>query len=283
MGTQILPSNAYPLDALRSFLNFAPLTFSNLDWISVQERLEGQCCFVRSEENQIKALISCEPENEQAAWLRIFVSLSDGRHAEYFERLLDRALLELREAGVTALYTLSFKPWHQNLFSSCAFLPFTRITTLILSDLSAESAEPLPGAEIRVMTAEDLPALEEVDHSAFSPAWQLNTRSLEAAFRTCTYNTVSLQGGKIVAYQMTAANFYTSHLARLAVHPLAQQQGLGIRLALDTIRETASRGGTEMTVNTQTNNQQSLRLYHRLGFIQQGKLIPVLQKPIRDV
>src|SRR5690606_18588287 len=109
-----------------------------------------------------------------------------------------------------------------------------------------------------------------------------NARALQAAFAACSYNTVALMDHRIVAYQMTAANFYTSHLARLAVHPSAQKKALGLRLTLDAIQETAARGGTEMTVNTQTNNAESLRLYYQLGFSQHGKLIPVFQRAVQD-
>jgi hypothetical protein len=67
-----------------------------------------------------------------------------------FERLFGpRAFGAAGGRGNRALHAQFQNPGTKNLFSSCAFLPFTRITTLILSDLSAESAEPLPGAEIR--------------------------------------------------------------------------------------------------------------------------------------
>ena len=282
MSTQIIPASAYPQETLRSFLNSAPLSFSNLDWLSAQERLEGQFCYALSDESQIIALMSCEPENKDAAWLRFFVSESDGNHAQYFRSLLDQALSELQKAGITALYTLSFKSWQEQLFTNSAFLPFTRIITLILPTTNNIRIEPLRGVEMRVMTAEDLPELETVDHAAFSSPWQLNARALQAAFAACSYNTVALMDHRIVAYQMTAANFYTSHLARLAVHPSAQKKGLGFRLTLDAIQETAARGGTEMTVNTQTNNAESLRLYYQLGFSQHGKLIPVFQRAVQD-
>jgi ribosomal protein S18 acetylase RimI-like enzyme len=82
---------------------------------------------------------------------------------------------------------------------------------------------------------------------------------------------------------MTAASYNISHLARLAVLPNSQQHGLGSSLVQDTIREAEARGSTEISVNTQTNNASSLRLYSRFGFQQEGKLVPVFQKAVQEI
>jgi ribosomal-protein-alanine N-acetyltransferase len=276
----ILPASAYPKSALVSFLNSAPLSFSNLDWISDRERLEGQFCYTLIDESQVKALISCEPENHSAAWLRFFLSQSDGEHSGYFTNLLERALADLRAAGVPALFTLSFKSWHEQLFSDHGFAGYTQIITLIRTGVLTPPVKPHPRLSIRPITADILPEIEELDHAAFSPPWQLNTKTLQAAFRACSYSTAAFLEDKLVGYQMTAASFDSAHLARLAVLPQAQQQGVGSGLALDTIREAESRGSTDFTVNTQTNNAASLKLYKRLGFRQEGRLIPVLIRAV---
>ncbi len=282
MVPQILKASAYPRAALVSFLNSAPLSFSNLDWISINERLEGQYCYVFIEEDRVKALVSCEPENQSAAWLRLFYSQSDGKHASYFQSLMDRALADLNAVGVQALYALSFKPWQEKLLSDRAFTPFTQIITLSGPSRMDLSPEPRPGQSIRPMSTEDLQEIEALDHASFSPPWQLNANALRAAYRACSYSTAAIVDGRIIAYQMTASSFDASHLARLAVSPDAQQHGVGSSLVLDSLREAAARGSTEMTVNTQIDNAESLRLYTRLGFRQEGKLIPVFQKAVTE-
>jgi ribosomal protein S18 acetylase RimI-like enzyme len=280
MVPQILPASVYPRAELSSFLNFAPLSYSNLDWISNHERLEGQFCYALIDEDQIKALISCEPENRSAAWLRFFLSQSDGKHAVYFHSLLERALADLSAAGIPNLYALSFKNWQEELFANSGFAAFTRIITLTRPAGAELPADLHPGLSIRQITAEDLPGIEAVDHAAFSAPWQLNTATLQAAFRACSYSTAAILDGKMVGYQMSAASFNTYHLARLAVLPQTQQQGVGSSLALDTIREANARGSTEFSVNTQTDNASSLKLYARLGFQQEGRLIPVLVRAV---
>ena len=283
MEPKIRLSTAYPINELFSFLNSATLSFSNLDWISSRERLDAPFCYALEDEGQIKALISCQPEDANAAWLRFFVGQSDGKHADYFRLLLNRALIDLKAAGVQGLYTLSFKSWQEQLFSGSAFFPHTRIITLIRLVSGDTAFEPPAGWRLRPMTQEDLPEVEEVDHAAFSSPWQLNRASLQAAFRGCSYNTVAEQNGRIVAYQMTAASYNISHLARLAVLPNSQQHGLGSSLVQDTIREAEARGSTEISVNTQTNNASSLRLYSRFGFQQEGKLVPVFKKAVQEI
>jgi hypothetical protein len=70
MEPKIRLSTAYPINELFSFLNSATLSISNLDWISSRERLDAPFCYVLEDEGLIKALISCQPEDANAAWLR---------------------------------------------------------------------------------------------------------------------------------------------------------------------------------------------------------------------
>lgn len=282
MAPKILQASAYSRASLVSFLNSAPLSYNNLDWISNRDRLEDPYCYLFTEDEQIQALISCEPENQIAAWLRFFYCQSDGKHACYFQSLLTHAIKDLRAFGVQELYALSFKPWLDKLLSDNAFTPFTQIITLRRPTSLDQSTEPHPGVILRPMSPEDLPETITLDHEAFSPPWQLNTRSLQAAYSACSYDTVALSEGRIIGYQMTASSFDASHLARLAVSPLHQHRGVGSMLVLDTLREAAERGSTEMTVNTQVDNSESLNLYKRLGFQPEGKLIPVLQKSVPE-
>ena len=66
-------------------------------------------------------------------------------------------------------------------------------------------------------------------------------------------------------------------LARLAVHPQVQGQGIGYALVYDTLDQFSRRGVLRVTVNTQNNNLASLALYARAGFRKTGEAYRVYQ------
>ena len=73
-------------------------------------------------------------------------------------------------------------------------------------------------------------------------------------------------GQQILGYQLSTWHIDTGHLARLAIRPERQGQGLGALLVGQMIRFFIERNIHHITVNTQENNTTSQRLYLRLGF-----------------
>jgi ribosomal protein S18 acetylase RimI-like enzyme len=67
------------------------------------------------------------------------------------------------------------------------------------------------------------------------------------------------------------------HLARLAVEPQQQGQGIGQALLQDLLAQFVRRGARAVTVNTQKNNQASLTLYQRMGFMATREEYPIYQ------
>jgi ribosomal protein S18 acetylase RimI-like enzyme len=87
--------------------------------------------------------------------------------------------------------------------------------------------------------------------------------------------TVATLSGEIVGYQLATHYYDEAHLARLAVLPQHQGQGVGAALIYDLIERFSRRGIYSITVNTQLTNIHSQRLYHRLGFERTGYDLPV--------
>jgi L-amino acid N-acyltransferase YncA len=54
-----------------------------------------------------------------------------------------------------------------------------------------------------------------------------------------------------------------------------QGKGLGYALVSDLIQHTSKQGLHHLTVNTQSDNTSSLRLYQKMGFNQSGEKYPV--------
>jgi ribosomal-protein-alanine N-acetyltransferase len=128
---------------------------------------------------------------------------------------------------------------------------------------------------IRLARAEDLPMMAQVDQAAFSPPWQMTLSEIRQAERISANCTVAISQEQIVGYQLSTLYFDGSHLARLAVAPNMQGKGVGSALLSDALRTFARRGVFSMTVNTQSSNEVSQRLYLRYGFRHNGYNLPV--------
>jgi ribosomal-protein-alanine N-acetyltransferase len=140
-----------------------------------------------------------------------------------------------------------------------------------------ENGRLLPGITIRPMTLDDLAAIFIIDQRAFVPVWQNSIDTLEIAFRQAGISSVALYEGQVAGYQISTPTHMGGHLARLAVLPEFQGRGLGSALLSDLLAQFARRGALVVTVNTQKDNQASLLLYKKAGFIFSGEEYPIYQ------
>ena len=79
----------------------------------------------------------------------------------------------------------------------------------------------------------------------------------------------------MIGYQISTGGGQRAHLARLAVHPAVQGQGAGRALLNDLFVQLIYMGISRLSVNTQSDNQASLSLYQRTGFVRTGEQYPV--------
>jgi ribosomal-protein-alanine N-acetyltransferase len=98
---------------------------------------------------------------------------------------------------------------------------------------------------------------------------------LEKALPQATSAIVAEDDEGVVGYQISTANPFGAHLARLAVRPDAQRRGLGSLIVTDLIRRLKNKGVSRLTVNTQSDNHASLALYEKMGFVLTGEKFPV--------
>jgi ribosomal protein S18 acetylase RimI-like enzyme len=136
------------------------------------------------------------------------------------------------------------------------------------------------GVSLRPMMYYDLPQVAEVDASGFELLWQNSLESLQLAFKQAVLASVAEADGRMIGYQLSTRNPFGIHLARLAVRPEVQRQGIGRALVCDLIEQADRRGTPRLTVNTQSDNSASLSLYARLGFKNTGEAYPVFTHTI---
>jgi ribosomal-protein-alanine N-acetyltransferase len=125
------------------------------------------------------------------------------------------------------------------------------------------------------MRDDDLAEVENIDHASFPPIWQNSLAGLRKAYQQTGIRTVAVKDEKIIGYQISTTMTIYGHLARLAVHPKYQEQGIGYGLVYDLLKQFNRLGLLQITVNTQSNNLPSHRLYRQLGFFPTGDEIPV--------
>ena len=127
------------------------------------------------------------------------------------------------------------------------------------------------------MLPEDFTRIHEIDLNAFDLIWRNSKSQLKTAHQEAFSARVIDREGLAAAYQISTTNPQGGHLARLAVDPDYQNQGLATRLMEDMLDSFQNHGIVEVTVNTQSNNKASLDLYQKFGFIRLEETYPVLQ------
>ena len=280
MAVEVLPSDQVDPLLMQDFVNGNHLSFIHLDWISSTQRISQPGCSALFSDGEIKAMISCAPENEQAAWIRFFISVRDGNHELYFRKLLDATMGVLSTCQSSGLFVLPQRPWMRSLVEDNDFLPVEEIVNLYLQIelFSTPLQMQIPGLEIRQMTQNNLPAVEALDEVAFLPEWRLNLESLQKVYQMSSHATVAVLKGVIVGYQAMTSTFDSAHLARLAVAPFFQGKGIGHALASEMLAYCADTGMSRVTVNTQRSNTASLNLYRKLGFVPEDFILSVYRR-----
>ena len=98
-------------------------------------------------------------------------------------------------------------------------------------------ANPQHQSKIRAMRDDDLEVIESIDHASFPPIWQNSLAGLRKAYHQTGIRTVAVKDDKIIGYQISTTMTIYGHLARLAVHPEYQEQGIGYGLVYDLLKQ----------------------------------------------
>jgi ribosomal protein S18 acetylase RimI-like enzyme len=139
---------------------------------------------------------------------------------------------------------------------------------------------PRPSRRTRRGRRRDHDAILSVDHAAFVPFWQLD-RSLLADALSATpsvrLRVVDDGRSRPAGYAISGRSQTRGYVQRLAIHPDHQGQGLGAALLADGLGWLARWRVRDALVNTQVDNERSLRLYQDMGFELQRHGLAVLR------
>ena len=245
---------------------------SPLDWLDHQPFLGA----VRGKE--LVGILACPPNEDAITWLRLLAVAKKEEDREVWGLLWPAARRILREeGGVSGVNVLAMHTWIRDLLQGSGY---RHTYDVVVMEWDAERAvypERDAGVKIRPMGVGDIHAVYRVDRAAFDPLWRNSQQGLRVAHGVSRIATVAERGGKIVGYQISTADSLGGHLARLAVHPEHQGQGVGTDLVADVLRKFEDQGQVRVSVNTQEDNVGSLRLYEKFGFELKEESFPVYQ------
>lgn len=260
----------------RSFHTHVHLDWQDSDHWMTSEQVPIRLAWLQG--NLVGVMGMSQPLHD-TSWVRVAGVIDHVPAAPVLSALWSDLLPELRAGGVHTVAMLMIRDWPIELMKPLGFTFAEEIVTLRRADRSPPLNVLPEGWQIRHTRADDIPAMTAVDHAAFQPPWQMSMSDIYQAEKVGAHSTVALapgaDGPRVVGYQISTMYFDGSHLARLAVHPSVQGQGVGTALVAETLRYFIRRGLYAMTVNTQLSNTASHRVYEKLGFRHNGYDLPV--------
>jgi ribosomal protein S18 acetylase RimI-like enzyme len=124
----------------------------------------------------------------------------------------------------------------------------------------------------------DIPALLAIEEACFEELWRYGASTFHDIAATHPYFVVAELQGKVVGYQFNALEHDYGYLVRVAVHPAAGRQAIGVRLLAEAIRFFERERVSCVMLNSQEDNLHAHRLYEWFGFIRLPQKGFVLRK-----
>jgi ribosomal protein S18 acetylase RimI-like enzyme len=276
---QVRPTWQGDRTAISQLLLKAPWKHLHLDWTDPLDLLQERPSLMIVEFRQPLAALACPPEPKDVSWLRMFVVSDRTKPRIAWRELWPVAEQELEGMAAQQAALLALHDWMREPALASGFAQTHEVIFLKWRNRPLPPPASFPG-NLRRMRPADLGQVHRVDHDAFEPIWRNSRRTLEGAFQGASYATVVEGEARVIGYQLSTVSPLGGHIARLAVSPDHQGQGLGHELVRDAIERLRDSGVPQVTVNTQSDNQRSLELYRRLDFHMTDQRFPVLQKAL---
>lgn len=270
------------IQQLANLIHFDSFVHRHLDYRPPLDWVGDYPFNVFSENGKIVAALACPPDPPQVAWIRLFAASYQIQVSRAWDVLWQTTLSQLKEKPeIRWVAAIPLHDWFSKLLNKENFEFTHHILMLSCDDLSLPKNPAHPDVHIRTMSMDDMDIVAKIDSDSFSPLWQISPEYIKIAYQQASLATVAEYDGKVSGFQISSSTSIGGHLARLAVSPASQGRGIGYALLYDLIYQFRRRGAQTITVNTQENNQASLALYQKAGFIYTGEKYPVYQLPLQ--
>ena len=135
--------------------------------------------------------------------------------------------------------------------------------------------------EIRLMTADHVSQVAQLEKLCFRDPWSENSVSSELNNPLSLW-LVAVEGEKVAGYVGSQSVMGESDMMNVAVHPDFRRQGIGERLILELIDQLENRGNHSLTLEVRASNVSAIALYRKLGFVQVGLRKNYYRNPKED-
>lgn len=266
---------------MSTLIQFERYVHAHLDWKPAEDWLGRQPYLLAERRRRLIGALACPPDPPHTAWLRLFAAADEVARGDMWNLLWPPAVNELRAQGVRVAAAICLDPWVGDLCQAAGFTETHGVVVLARPKGPAPAGDSAehhsPGVTMRPARREDWAAIARTDLAAFAAPWQMSAEVVQDAIGHADWLTVAEVEGQVVGYQLATPGQGGAHLARLAVQPAWQGQGIGAALVRNLLDYAHRRNYREVTVNTQDTNAASLSVYQRLGFRQTGIRYPVYQ------
>lgn len=234
-----------------------------------EEHLASRAFVVTEHEGDVVGALFAWPDESPVAWVRL-AALDDGLDVdEWLETALPPVLAALRRRGFTGLAWMDCGGWAGSGLQARGFQRLTDVVTLVKEDRILPD-KAATDAHLRPASQADVPAIVAVDRAAFEPFWWRGQGSTRYRVAASPCFLVAEIADQVVGYTQGEINLPTAHLNRIAVVPARQGRGIGALLLRGALRTLWGNGAQRVTLNTQSENRPSKRLYRRFGFVPTG-------------
>ena len=124
--------------------------------------------------------------------------------------------------------------------------------------------------EIRLMTVEDVPAIDLVEAGSFAIPWSHDAFVKEVTENKCARYLVLCEDGTPVAYAGVWFVLDEGHITNIAVRPDKRGKGYGRQIVNALIQLAADSGMSFLELECRRSNVVAQNLYHSVGFIDVG-------------
>lgn len=148
---------------------------------------------------------------------------------------------------------------------------------------TARTPAPLVDVRLHRLRRHHLAAAADIDRVAFGERWWLDAGMLaDVCTATPRHRArVAVVDGAVVGSLISGRSASTGYVQRLSVHPAAHRRGIARHLLADALTWMRRAHVTRVFVNTHTDNEAALALYHGIGFRSLPERLRVFEGPTR--
>jgi ribosomal-protein-alanine N-acetyltransferase len=239
-----------------------------------EEHLTTEPFAVVERDGDAAGAIFAWPDESPVAWVRLAALNGELGIDDWLDAALPLVLVGLRRSGTTALAWMDYGGWAGPLLRKRDFKPLTDVMTMAKFDHQTPHANSAH-AYLRPASDADIPAVVAVDRAAFTSHWWHSEDTMRRRAAAAAHFAVAELAGKVIGYAASELRLPIAHLNRIAVHPAHHGRGIGAALLRDALRASWRQGAEHVSLNTQSDNQESQRLYRRFGFEMTGDFATV--------